>query len=388
LFPLGLGLIPVALLGLVVLFAAFVIAQGGAMLERELAGALLGTKIDPPVRRTRTGTGPFSYFWNRLVDPVTWKELVFLVLRFPLGLASFVAATALWFVAFAGVFSFVWVPAAVRGHDETMIMWARGPDPAFGELALNMATGLVALLLVPWVMRAFALIHTGAAQVLLGRSGREQELEEEVERLADSRSRSVDVATGERARIERDLHDGAQARLLSLAVDLGRARDRLESEGHEGEAVNLVGEAHEQAKQALVELRDLARGIHPAVLTDRGLDAALSSLAARSPVPVRLDTDLPERPSPRIEAVAYFVLSELLVNVAHHSRATGVDVMVRRDGERLALVVEDDGVGGADPSVGRGLAGLVDRVQSVDGDLRVTSPVGGPTVVRVDLPFT
>jgi signal transduction histidine kinase len=387
LLVLGVGLIPLALAGLVVLFIAFVLAQAAAAGERELARALLDVDTEPPVRRRPNGSGPWAHFWARLIDPVTWKELLYLFLSFPLGIASFVGAMAVWWMAIGGITFPLWGWAAVSSNSEDSTMvWVRGPDVSVGEAAAQFGTGVVALFLAPWIVRAFALLREAMVRVLLGRS-REQELEHEVDRLADSRARSVDAASSDRVRIERDLHDGAQARLVALAMDLGRARDRLERQGDAGEAATLVAEAHEEAKRALAELRDLARGIHPSVLTDRGLDAALSSLAAGSPVPVTLDVDLPERPSPRVEAVAYFVLAELLTNVARHSRATGARVHAARAGDRLVLEGWDDGVGGADPALGTGLAGLVERVQTLDGSLDVDSLVGGPTSARAELPF-
>jgi signal transduction histidine kinase len=388
LLTLGVGMIPLALVGLAILFFTFLLAQGAATVERELGNTLLSISVDPPVRRTPTSRNPLQHFWARLIDPVTWKELIYLFLRFPLGLVSFIAALVLWTAAVTGLATpFIgWLMITNGPEGEGAFMWLQGSDPSVFAYLANVATGAGALLLVPWVMRGFGLLYTAMSHVLLGRS-REQELEHEVERLADSRERSVDATTTERVRIERDLHDGAQARLLSLAVDLGRARDRLSAEAPDSEATTLVTDAHEQAKVALTELRDLARGIHPAVLTDRGLDAALSSLAAGSPVPVSLEVDLPERPSPRIEAVAYFVLSELLANVARHSQAASTQVTVARRDDRLVLEVGDDGIGGADPAKGTGLAGLAERVQAVDGTLTVSSPEGGPTLVRTDLPF-
>jgi signal transduction histidine kinase len=383
---LGVALIPLALTGLIVLFIAFVLAQAAATAERELASTLLGVHTEPPLRRRPNGSGPWAHLWARLVDPVTWKELAYLLLSLPVGVASFFAAVLAWWTAFGGITFAIWGPFTMESGGETTWLWARGPSLSVAEIVANVAFGILALLLAPWIMRAFALLREAMVRVLLGRS-REQELEHEVDRLADSRARSVDAASTDRVRIERDLHDGAQARLVALAMDLGRARERLERQGDRGEAAALVAEAHEEAKRALVELRDLARGIHPSVLTDRGLDAALSSLAARSAVPVTLDVELPERPSPRVEAVAYFILAELLTNVARHSGATSARLGARRSGDRLELEVSDDGVGGADPALGTGLAGLVERAQSLDGTLEVGSPVGGPTSVRVELPF-
>ncbi|MGZ4706162.1 MAG: sensor histidine kinase, partial [Acidimicrobiales bacterium] len=235
---------------------------------------------------------------------------------------------------------------------------------------------------VPVAIRLVALLDGQLARVLLG-PGRTQQLDAQVAALTDSRSRVVDAAEVERQRIERDLHDGAQQRLVALAMDLGRAREKWDTDP--AGAQLLVEDAHREAKQALVELRDLARGIHPAVLTDRGLDAALSSVAARSPVPVHLSVDVPRRPSATIEGIAYFVVCEALTNVAKHADATRTAVTVARRGDRLLVEITDDGHGGASES-GGGLAGLRDRIEGVDGWMHVSSPIGGPTTILAELP--
>jgi signal transduction histidine kinase len=191
------------------------------------------------------------------------------------------------------------------------------------------------------------------------------------------------AAETERRRIERDLHDGAQARLVSLAMELGRARARFDDDP-EGAKV-LLDQAHEESKAALAELRSLVRGVHPPVLSDRGLDAALSGLAAMCPVPVTVEVEMAARPSSTVEAVAYFVVAESLTNVAKHSGATRATVVVRSEGRLLRVFVRDDGRGGADPG-GAGLAGLADRAQAVEGRLIVSSPLGGPTIIEVQLP--
>jgi signal transduction histidine kinase len=209
------------------------------------------------------------------------------------------------------------------------------------------------------------------------------ELEERIEVLTSTRAGAVDAQAAELRRIERDLHDGAQARLVALAMDLGMAREKLADEPAAAQA--LVAEAHEEAKRALVELRDLARGIHPAVLTDRGLEPALAGLAGRSALPVQLDVRTGGRLPAAIEAAAYFVVAEALANAAKHSAASGVTVRVVREGVRLDVSVADDGVGGADPE-GAGLTGLRRRVEALDGRLAVTSPRGGGTVLVAELP--
>jgi signal transduction histidine kinase len=203
--------------------------------------------------------------------------------------------------------------------------------------------------------------------------------------LESDRGVAADTAAADLRRIERDLHDGAQARLVALAMDLGLAREKAAEDP--GAAARMVDEAHGEVKLALRELRDLARGIHPAVLTDRGLDAALSSVASRCAVPVTVTVDLPERPAPATEGTAYFAVCELLENVSRHAGASRASVDVWRSGDRLLVEVADDGRGGADPTAGGGLAGLSARLGAVDGVLAVRSPAGGPTTVTAELPW-
>jgi len=208
-------------------------------------------------------------------------------------------------------------------------------------------------------------------------------MEARIGELETSRAGVVDAAETERRRIERDLHDGAQQRLVSLAMDLGRAKAKFGTDP-EG-AAEIVSQAHDQAKEALAELRNLVRGVHPPVLSDRGLDAALSGLAALSPVPVTVSVELPSRPPAAIEAIAYFVVAEALTNIAKHAHAHHARILVVGVDDQLSVEITDDGVGGADPA-GQGLSGLAARVAGVDGQFRVTSPPGGPTTLEVTLP--
>jgi len=206
-----------------------------------------------------------------------------------------------------------------------------------------------------------------------------------VDELERSRARVVDAGEAERRRLERDLHDGTQQQLVALGMTLGRAKARYKQDP--GSIGELLDDAHQQAKDAVTDLRGLIRGLHPPVLTDRGLDAALSAVAARCPVPVDLTVALDERPNATVEAIGYFVVAEGLTNIARHSRAAHASVTVRREGSgSVWITISDDGVGGADPDRGTGLRGLADRVSGVDGQLRVDSPVGGPTVLTVELP--
>ena len=212
--------------------------------------------------------------------------------------------------------------------------------------------------------------------------GRERKLTERVAVLTRTRRGALDAQAAELRRIERDLHDGAQARLVALSMQLGRAEARLDDRP---EVAALLRDAREEASAAIAELRDLARGIAPPVLADRGLAAAVEALAQRSSAEVTVDAHIPHRLPPVVETAAYFVVAEGLTNVAKHSRGASARVMLREQGERLVVEVADDGPGGANPA-GSGLEGLRARVEALDGALAIDSPAGGPTVVRAELP--
>ncbi|HYN17672.1 MAG TPA: sensor histidine kinase, partial [Actinomycetes bacterium] len=316
-------------------------------------------------------------------DPATWKDLAYLVALFPLGLVWFVVTTTLWSAALGLLTAplWYWIPPAgdvalFTNGDRSYLVLDTLP-----EALLACVAGAALCVAAAWAVKGMALAHGAVALALLGPS--QTQLRARVEALQASRDRAVDSAEAERRRIERDLHDGAQQRLVALAMALGMARAKLETDP--AAATALVGEAHEEAKRALAELRDLARGIHPAVLADRGLDAAISALAARSPVPVGVEVTAERLPGP-VESAAYFVVAEALTNAAKHARAGEIGVRISRHRALLIVEVIDDGVGGADPAKGSGLRGLADRVAAVDGRLDVTSPPGGPTVVRAELP--
>jgi signal transduction histidine kinase len=267
-----------------------------------------------------------------------------------------------------------------------------GPVITHHGITWLIVLGSVALVVVPWLVLLGRVLDTRAAAGLLG-PNRTRELARRVEDLAESRAEVVDAADAERRRIERDLHDGAQQRLVSLAMNLGLAKRMLRNlpaEEQAARAMEVIDEAHSEAQAAIAELRDLVRGLHPVVLEDRGLDAALSGIAARAPLPVRLEVRLDRRAAPAVEAVAYFVVSEALANIAKHARASRAEISVSEraggDGPVLVITVTDDGVGGADPGKGSGLVGLRQRAASVDGTLRINSPLGGPTTLHVELP--
>ncbi|MCP2164343.1 sensor histidine kinase [Goodfellowiella coeruleoviolacea] len=243
--------------------------------------------------------------------------------------------------------------------------------------------GLVLVPLVGYLVGLLALGQAAVARRLLTRPA--AGLADRVQELTDSRTRLVDAFEAERTRIERDLHDGAQQRLVALIMTLGVAE--LDLAGLAGNGPRLVAKARAEAEGVLADLRELIRGIRPQVLTDRGLPAAVAELADRCPLPVTVRLDLPRRPAPQVELAAYFAVSEALANVVKHSQASCARITGAARGERLVLVVHDNGTGGADPARGTGLLGLADRVAVVGGTLAVRSPRGGPTELRVELPW-
>ncbi len=254
-------------------------------------------------------------------------------------------------------------------------------------------TGVVLLFVAPWTMRLVVYLDRRMMHLLLGPDASASR----VRSLEESRSKTLDAATETLRRIERNLHDGTQAQLVALAMRLGQAKEKLDHLPAEDQTADmaairrLVDEAHRGAKEAITDLRDLARGIHPPAL-DTGLENALATLAARSPVPTEVTVAIQTRPSPAIEAISYFCAAELLANVAQHAQASRALLTCAQHGPWLRIVVRDNGRGGAavnrNGSSSSGLAGLADRVGAVDGHLSIASPPGGPTAVTVDLPST
>ena len=337
---LGLGLM-FTIVGIWVLAGALITVRSFGALERGLARSLLDLDIAEPLPVGARPGRPES-FWRRalalLSDGLAWRTALYLVIKLPWGILTFTLALV-----------------------STLVLWP----------------------LLPWIARGLSTVDRLLAVALLA----PPPLTERVRELEQDRGTVVDSAAADLRRIERDLHDGAQARLVALAMDLGLAKEKL-TEDPEA-AAKMVADAHGEVKLVLQELRDLARGIHPAVLTDRGLDAALSSVATRCTVPggARVSVDLADRPDSAVEGIAYFTVSELLTNISKHAEARVATVDVWRSGEALMLQVRDDGMGGATEEPGGGLAGLADRIRAVDGVFVVDSPVGGPTTVSIELPW-
>ncbi|MFC1432981.1 sensor histidine kinase [Streptacidiphilus sp. N1-3] len=342
---LGAGLM-VTIVGFWVLAGSLFAIRAYGSVERALIRSLLDEDIaDPlPVGAGQSRNSVWRRIFDVLSDGLSWRTALYLFIKLPWGIVTFTVTLV-----------------------AVIVLWP----------------------LLPWITRGLSTVDRMLASSLLAPA----KLTQRVRELEQDRGTVVDSAAADLRRIERDLHDGAQARLVALAMDLGLAKEKLTEDPVA--AAKMVSDAHGEVKLVLQELRDLARGIHPAVLTDRGLDAALSSVASRCTVPggARVRTDLPggsdreSRPDSAVEGIAYFTVSELLTNISKHSGARTATIDAWRSGDRLMLQVGDDGNGGALESPGGGLAGLADRIRAVDGVFVVDSPVGGPTTVTVELPW-
>ena len=377
----GLGGLPALGSGLLLLIPWLLMMQVVVRIERRRAVAVHGLRVILPAQRRSRRQGTSGWLqdrWYELGSGAFWRG----VLHHHLA----ILVTGLFFLASVALLWAGWTIA------ETAI--ATGPvqigTREISRIALAVFSS-ASVLLAAAMLALGALADRGLARGLI--SGSEDDLREQVAELAERRQGAVDAAAQERLRIERDLHDGVQPRLVNLAMTLGIARGAIRADPERAE--RLVGEAHAEAKAVMTDLRQLARGIHPAVLTDRGLDAALSALAARSQIPVALDVDLGGPAAPALdrerEAVAYFVVAEALTNIAKHAAATRAEVTVTRDEDSLQVRIRDDGRGGARvhrDGLSTGLAGLTDRVRATGGALEVVSSAGEGTALRADIPLT
>jgi signal transduction histidine kinase len=393
--PAGVTAASAGLALLLVLLVATGAARWVGSLQRLLAARLLGAPIaaPPPVRRR---PGALGRLGAGLRDGAGWRAIAYLLLKLPVALLE-LYAVSFWVGGLVNLsYPFWW--GAFRNHPPGARL---SPVPVFtpfgwfGDGTFRVATlagtfaaaaaGAAMLIAAPWVTRVIVSADGWLIRNLLG-PGR---LALRVHDLERSRALAVDDSAALLRRLERDLHDGAQIRLATLAMNLGMAKEKLGDDGAvaDAEAVReLVDAALRGAKDALGELRSLARGIHPPVL-DNGLADALASLAADSPIPAGLQVSIPVRPTPAIETIAYFCAAELLANAAKHSFANRIEIRAAGREDVLLLSVTDDGAGGADPARGSGLSGLAQRVAVVDGGLTIASPAGGPTQITVELPL-
>ena len=369
-------IVPVAL---AVAWGMVLVAKYLAVVERSRFAALLNIEL---IDRSTRPDSPnwWRRQWQVLRTPERWREVAYSLLHFPVATLWSVITIILWSGALMLFTLPTWVSALPRNRAEFGLF-----EVPFGSGALGLSLIGLALLAVvaPWSTLGLARLDGSMARWLLGRT-QQAEMDERVGQLETRRAAAIDSAETERRRIERDLHDGAQQRLIAVAMDLGLARTQMTQDP--ARAAELVATAHDDVKAALKELRDLVRGIHPVILEDRGLDAALSAVVARAVVPVQLRVDVPLRPPASVESAAYFIVSEALVNVDRHAGARSAVVEITRHRDRLTIAVTDDGMGGADPTGGTGLAGLAERVAGLDGWMQVISPPGGPTTVLVEVP--
>ena len=369
----------VTLIGIPILIFTVYAWRWLAGVERKLIGTLTGIRIPTPYHAERPGASWWDKLKARLADPATWKDLVFLLLQLPLGIVSFVIAAVVLSVKAGALFAPAYYWAIPDGIDVGLFHADTLPE----ALALVPFGALVAFIGIP-ALGALGRLYGQLGALLLG-SDTDPELTAEVSDLRDARSRIIAAADAERRRIERDLHDGAQQRLVALALTLRMAEKRA-GEG-DPEAGKLVRNAADEAGLALNELRNLARGIHPAILTNRGLAAALDDLASRATLPVEIVATPTVRLPEPVEAAAYFVVSECLANVSKHSGASSAEVSVTLAGGSVMVSVSDDGVGGAKLDGGSGLQGLVDRVGAVNGSLALQSSPGEGTRVVATMPL-
>jgi signal transduction histidine kinase len=372
----GLGLL-ITFIGLPILMVTVYASRWMAWLERRRAALVLGQPIPGVYKPPATG-----HFFDRVramfSDPSTWKDLAWHLLLLPIGIADFVVAVSAWSVSLGLISMPAWWWALPENDPTELGLFE---VDSWGKAVLACAIGIVALPIAAALVRGTAAASGALSEIVLGPT--RGQLEERVEVLAQTRAGAVDAAAAELQRIERDLHDGAQARLVSLALDLGMAEERFERDP-EG-ARELVEKARGEAKLAMGELRDLARGIRPALLAERGLSEAISALAARTPLPTPVEVDLDGRLPAPVELAAYFTVAEALTNAVKHAEAHSARVRLWRDGERLRIEVRDDGRGGANP-YGHGLDGLTKRLAALDGTLAIASPHGGPTVLYAEVP--
>jgi signal transduction histidine kinase len=370
----------VTLIGIPILIGTVWAWRWIAEVERSLIGRLVGVEIPSPYRPDPEGGRWWRRIAARLADPATWKDLAFLLLQLPLGILSFTVTVTVLGLGLGLMFA----PAYYWALDSGDFIAALDVDTLAKAIAAVPVGAVILLVGIPG-LSALGRLYGWLAAQLLG-SNADPVLTAQVTELQDARSRIIAAADAERRRIERDLHDGAQQRLVALALNLRMAEQRAAN--GDPSAAELVRQAGEEANLALKELRDLARGIHPAILTNRGLPAALEDLASRATVPVEVIATPDERLPDPVEAAAYFVVSECLANIGKHADATSATVSVKADDGHLVVVVADDGVGGASLGDGSGIQGLEDRVGALSGTLTVVSPPGEGTRVVATIPLT
>jgi signal transduction histidine kinase len=383
LFSTGAGML-VTIVGIPILVAAFYAARGFADLERVRIRPVLNRPAPRPrYHRAPAGAGAWRKLFTPLGDGQSWLDVLHALVHWIIATIGWSFLITWWAGALGGTTAWAWDWSIPRGPDSNDLNQLIGlPDSYFARAGLQFVIGVFFLVTLPLVIRGFALLSAQFSRVVLSGLA---DIRQQVTELSEQRDSAVSAEATALRRLERDIHDGPQQRLVRLAMDLGRAKQQLDSDPAAARAT--IEEALGQTRETLDELRALSRGIAPPILTDRGLAAALNALAARGLIPVVLSVEPELGRLPAItESTAYFVVAEALTNVAKHSRATSCAVAVGRVNGRLQLTVADDGQGGAHVAKGHGLAGLADRVRAAGGTLAMSSPTGGPTEIRAELP--
>jgi signal transduction histidine kinase len=376
-------------IGLLLLTLALRVSRRLGGLHRRLAGWLLGYRVEPPPK-FQPGTGILGRVDKRLRDRAAWRAISYSLIKLPVAFVQVYAITAAVIGLIDITYPIDWMLFWHNPRGSAHPMVAFNPFSFGGNFEvygwpgtfLAVILGAASVLAATWLARAINAGDRWLVRSLLGPSS----MAERVSELERTRTLAVEDSAAALRRVERDLHDGAQMRLAALAMNLGMAREKLEDDD-DATVRELLDAAQRNAVDALADLRDLARGIHPPAL-DNGLPSALATLAASSAIPASVTADISTRPAPAIETIAYFCAAELMANATKHSYADQIKINIytERSGV-LRLEVTDDGIGGAEAARGSGLTGLAQRVSTVDGHLEVSSPPGGPTTVAVELPL-
>ena len=387
-FPIGLAFFLVAMIGglvglglsfvgvgIGILAWTFALMLWGAQIERTRLRAFLDINVSEAHHWDTTEGKLISRIWQVLRSPQVWRDFLYMGLLLPIGIIELGLVTL--------PIRFIWAPIFyfIFGSQQGVIWGIQVSNPLIAIVVLGM--GIVIAVPTALLINLTAKLHGQLGLLLLGTS-QEEVLSERVEELTESRSAIMRAMHMERKRIERDLHDGAQQQLVALAMDLGRAREKMDSDPVA--AREIIDSSHERAKRVMTEMRELVQGIHPAVLSDRGLDAAVSAVAGRMPMKVDVNVRVHERLPEEIESTAYFVVVEALTNTTKHAQADRARVNIRRDGNWLRITVTDNGRGGADPEQGSGMRGLRDRILALEGTFAFSSPPGQGTRITVEIP--
>ncbi|MGW4405370.1 sensor histidine kinase [Nonomuraea sp. NPDC004702] len=370
-------------IGVPLLAGTLLVARGFADAERGwLSDVLKRPPVRPRYRPAPEGAGRFRRIVNPLTNGQSWLDLLHGILNFPFAILAFVLTVVFWAIPVLGLTYPLYglVTSRIPGNSELPELLGLGSGYVVNTI-FYVSLGLVFTFVMPFMVRGAALVRAGLGRALLTGVA---ELQERIDDLAEGRAAAVSAEANALRKLERDIHDGPQQRLVSLAMELSRAQRQLAKDPEAASAT--ISSAISATRETLDELRALSRGIAPPILSDRGLAPALAALAGRCTVPVDLDVQIVGRFQAATENAIYFVCAETLTNVAKHSRATICTVQLLRIGDVLMLTIGDDGVGGAHVAKGHGLAGLADRLRAVDGELTVRSPDGGPTVIVAEVP--